>query len=156
MLLEGVGLPFPKSIKTGMGADTNHLLKPAWHSPALSVLSQPAPSPEHRKLRVSVFIYNQCCRRTLVLFIVTAHLPHQEQPGTCETKPKADGKFTGDLANSWFWWHFDIILNFSHSSACINSPGYVSSRQLYMKIKFFLPPLRRSWFLSVPLNVMSW
>lgn len=38
-----------------------------------------------------------------VLLSVTAHLPHQEQPGICETKPKAAGKFTGHLANSWFW-----------------------------------------------------
>lgn len=38
-----------------------------------------------------------------VLLNATAHLPHQEQPETCETKPKAAGKFTGDLANSWIW-----------------------------------------------------
>lgn len=68
-----------------------------------------------------------------VLCSARVHFPHCEQPGVGKRKPMAAGEFTGDLASSWIWWWFGIILNFSHGLFSVHKSSGLHQSQTSLK-----------------------
>lgn len=92
-----------------------------------------------------------------VLCSARVHFPHHEQPGLGKRRPTAAGEFTGDLASSWIWGCFRIVLNFSHGLfSAHNSSGLYQSQTSLKKNKNLLSSRSMELFPPAPLKITGW